>query len=107
MAERVPVRRGPELLGWIQLTGQDNYWTLGEFEPTDGFEPYRRLFERERELSRRVDDASDADYCAASDEWLEALERINELGLLVGEPGEPARDLKLFDRGKVEFKWGI
>jgi hypothetical protein len=95
------------LLGWVRLTGQDNYWTLGMFEPAPGFEPYRGLFEREQELSRRVNNVSDEDYCAASHEWLEALERINELGLLVGEPGVPARDFKLTDVGEVEFKWGL
>jgi hypothetical protein len=89
------------LLGWVRVTGQDGYWTLGAFEPAAGFELYRPLFERERELSRRVDDASDADA------WHEALERINELGLSVGEPGVPARDFKFTGAGEVEFKWGL
>jgi hypothetical protein len=102
---RQPVRRGAELLGWVSVTGQDLYWTLGTFEPAAGFEPYRPLFERQRQLSQRLADAQDADYLAASDEWQQALERINELGLSVGEPGLPARDFKLDADGQVEFKW--
>lgn len=107
VAERVPVRRGPELLGWVRLTDQDNFWTIGVFEPAAGFELYRPLFERELELWRRVDEASDADYCAASDEWHDALERINDLGLSVGEPGVPVRDFKFTGVGRVEFKWEL
>ena len=107
VADRQPVRSGRELLGWVRLTGQDGYWTLGAFEPAVGFEPYQSLFERERELSERLDGVPEADYCSASDAWHAALERINELGLSVGEPGLPARDFKFTGAGEVEFKWGL
>jgi hypothetical protein len=107
MARRLPVRRSEELLGWVQVTGQDGYWTLGTFEPAPGFEPYRPLFAREQELSRSVADALESEYSAASDEWNAALERINELGLSVGEPGAPARDFKFIGASQVEFKCGV
>lgn len=102
----MPVSRGPELLGWVRLTGQDHNWILAEFEPAAGFEAYRPLFDLERELSQRVDVAADVDVSAAEDEWHESLERINELGLSVSEPNTLVRDFKFTGAGTVEFKWG-
>jgi RNA polymerase sigma factor (TIGR02999 family) len=99
--KRLPVRCRAELLGWVSFTGQDHYWTRGVFEPESGFEQYRALFDRERKLSERLKHSQDAD------QWQAALQRINELGLSVGEPGIPVRDFKIDANGQVEFKFVI
>lgn len=78
---------------------------LGTFEPAAEFERRRALFDHEEELSRRLDETAEEDYCAASDAWQAALDQINELNLSIGEPGAPTRDFKFTGPGKVEFKW--
>jgi hypothetical protein len=104
----VAVRRGNELLGWVSVTGQDNYWTLGIFEPAAGFAPYRSLFERELELSVQEEKClEDENEFTASEERDELLDQINGLGLSVGDTGVQARDFKFTGSRKVEFKWGL
>ncbi len=44
------VHRGNVLLGTLTRTGSDWPWWHGTFEPADGFEVVRSLFNREREL---------------------------------------------------------
>ena len=106
VSKPVAVRCGTELLGWVSITGQDNYWTLGTFEPTLHFESYRSLFERELELSEQKDTALDEEDPDAPDERDELLERINELGLSVGDAGALVRDFKFIGSNQVEFKYG-
>jgi hypothetical protein len=100
------VRRGTELLGWVSVTGQDNYWTLGTFEPAAGFEPYRSLFERELELSEQKEKSleDEKEFTAAAEEKDELLDQINELELSVGDTGVLVRDFKFTGSCKVEFK---
>lgn len=100
------LRRGTDLVGSVVLTGCDNYWWLGAFTPGPDFEKYRRLFDRERELSRRAREADGAASCAAADASWDAQEEINRLALRLGDPGEPVRDFTIDDQWRVAFKMG-
>src|SRR3954463_3064127 len=88
-------RRGSDLIGYVVVTGCDNYWWLGVFTPAKDFDKYRQFFDRERELNGLVHQAGEDAYVAASDAWRGALEKINELGMRLGDPGEPIRDFKI------------
>jgi hypothetical protein len=100
------LRRGTDVVGYVAVTGGNNYWFLGTFIPGPDFEKYRPLFEREQELSRQTDEADGDAYFAASDAWQDALEIINRLDLQMVDPGEPIRDFKIDDQSRVEFKMG-
>jgi hypothetical protein len=99
-----PLRCGSDLLGYVTVTDVDMFWQLGEFSPGPDYAAYRPLFEELAKLSRCVEEESDENYVAASDAWLEALERINRVDLRLGEPGRRVRDLKIDDERHVEFK---
>ena len=99
-----PLRCGSDLLGHVTVTGIDMFWLVGTFNPGQDYPTYRPLFEQLAELSARLDEASDQQYVAASDAWLEALDRINRLGLRLGEPGRVVRDFKIDGSRDVEFK---
>ena len=50
------VVRDGVLLGTLARTGSDQPWWLGDFDAAPGFESFRPVFERERELLEADDD---------------------------------------------------
>jgi hypothetical protein len=90
------VYRGDQLLGTLTQTGMDMPWWEGTFSPGPGFEAFRPMFDRERELlnADRIDE-----WCAAWDDLAEGLrlepldgrEPITEFLLHIEADGERAR----------------
>ena len=64
------VYRGDQLLGTLSRTGADMPWWDGTFDPAPGFDVFRPLFDRERELlnADRIEE-----WCVTWDELAEGL----------------------------------
>jgi hypothetical protein len=82
---------GDKTIGWIERTGCDHYWTIATFKPGSDFESFKEI------LEATVDE---------DDEDLIALERVNDLSLVVGDPPSPIRDFQMTSKTTVEFKEG-
>ena len=86
-----PVRYGGKTIGWIERTGCDNYWTIATFRPSSDYGSIQEILEA---------------TLGEDDENLIALERVNELNLVVGDPPAPIRDFQMTSTTTVEFKEG-
>jgi hypothetical protein len=91
--------RGSEVVGYVCIEGCDNLHILGRFRAGPAFAQYEELL---AETYRR--------WAADADDWLDALEAVDGLGLrLVGSSGQPRniRDFQLEALEQVRDPGGV
>ena len=86
-----PIRCGDKMIGWIERTGCDNYWTIATFRQGNDLDLFKEL------LEATLDEGDAA---------LSALGCVNGLNLSAGEPPVAIRDFQMTSDTTVEFKEG-
>lgn len=114
----VELIRDDEIVGHLQLDGGDMFWHFATFSPGPAYEKYVTFFDDYRRLDtehrallfaedrRDPNDASNRRMDALDDELMAALERVNQLELMVKMSlgTYPVRDFKFMYENRVEFK---
>ncbi|MCP3996189.1 MAG: hypothetical protein GY722_14180 [bacterium] len=102
--EKLPIKRGEDLLGFVVVTDCDDLWTRGPFTPGPDFDKYRELFESERKSARKAAVLGGEDYIQRVDASLRAIYRIDRLELRVGEDPVPVRRFCIDEESRASFK---
>jgi hypothetical protein len=105
---------GDHVVGFVSVDSCDNFSTLGSFRAGPDYEGYGHLFDDLRTRQQQMDqylanDDDDDKYDLASEEWNDALDRINDLRLSLrssdGSDLQPIRDFQIDENDRVEFKF--
>ena len=104
---------GAHVIGYVAVDLCDNFFILGSFRAGPDYDGYQHLFDdlraRKQDMDQHLSADDDDKYDLASDAWMNALDRINDLHLSLrsrdGTDVRPIRDFQIYDNDRVEFKF--